>query len=205
MGIIPNRQSCHPRAGGDPLCNDPIANRWIPACAGMTLLLFLLLLSACGFTPLYAARDQYVQTELNQIQIQNIPDRSGQALKNALIDRFYKTGTPHDPIYILSVAPLSENKADLDITIDDESTRRQLRLSTTFTLKHRFDETAPVLTRTVYTIVSFNVLQSQFTTRVAEQNARDNAVAGLARQIEQGIVLYFQNPTAYAPHETDLP
>ncbi len=157
--------------------------------------LMVLMLPACGFTPLYADGGgdlrAPITAALNDIAIVPIPDRDGQALRNGLIDRFYKNGTPRHPTLTLSVAPLIEAVTDLDVTADDEATRRQLRLSTTFTLKDpvRAD---PLLTRSIYAIVSYNVLESQFTTRVAEQTARDNAVVDLARQIEQALVIYFK-------------
>lgn len=155
--------------------------------------LALLLLPACGFTPLYGAGGLTNHSEippiLNQIQIGSIPDRDGQSLRNALIDQFYGGGTPTNPHYKLTIAPLSQSTSDLDVTIDDEATRRQLRVSTVMTLTRIDDPTTPILTRPLYSLVSYNVLQSQFTTRVTQQNARDNAITDLARQIEQAIVV----------------
>ena len=155
--------------------------------------LALLLLSACGCTPMYGngslSNNIEITDALNRIEISNIPDRSGQALRNALIDRFYNAGTPSNTTYLLTIAPLIENRSDLDVTIDDEATRRQLRLSTSISFARKDDHNTPTTKRDLYTIVSYNVLQSQFTTRVAEQNARNNAVTDLARQIEQAIII----------------
>jgi LPS-assembly lipoprotein len=49
-----------------------------------------------------------------------------------------------------------------------------------------------VLSRTLLASTSYNVLSSQFTTRVSEDDARLNALNDLARQAEQQIVLYFE-------------
>lgn len=166
-----------------------------------SLLAYLLgtafLLPACGFHPMYGAaaidaRPQ-MQNALNSIEIGLIPDHSGLMLRNFLIDRFYKNGHPQNPVYSLSFAPIKESREDLDITVDEETTRSQLRQSTAFTLT-RLDTGEAVLTRSIYSIASYNVLESQFTTRVTAENARQNGINDLARQTEQAIVLYLGNP-----------
>jgi LPS-assembly lipoprotein len=156
------------------------------------LLFSTLTLAACGFRPMYGDRaiaaSPSVQSALNAIEIANIPDRSGLYLRNQLIDRFYKSGAPADPLYRLTLNRIEEVRTGLDVTIDEESTRAQLRLSTALTL-NRADTGEAVLTRPLYALVSYNILESQFTTRVAEDNARLNGLNDLARQIEQAIVL----------------
>jgi LPS-assembly lipoprotein len=49
-----------------------------------------------------------------------------------------------------------------------------------------------VLSRPVKAITSYNVLGSQFTTRVSENDAREAALEDLARQIETQIALYLK-------------
>lgn len=147
--------------------------------------------SACGFTPMYGASDKAEQNSvaasLAQVEIATIPDRSGQVLRNDLLDRFYTQGYPSAPLYKLSVDTLTELRVDLDITKSSEATRSQLRLTSKMTL---YDNKGVVLaTRDLFAIASFNVLQSEFATRVTEENARQNAIHDLARQIELNVVL----------------
>src|SRR5690606_16052602 len=51
-----------------------------------------LVLAACGFSPVYGTLGQgqsaAAEAYLSQVSIDNIPDREGQYLRNALIDRF---------------------------------------------------------------------------------------------------------------------
>lgn len=169
----------------------------------------VLLLAACGFRPLYNADMGTTSSAtpareiLPSVAIGPLPDRSGVILKNALIDRFYHGPAPADPAYTLTFGKLTESLSDLDITVDEEATRRQMRLSVPYTLTATDpNSTVPTITRNVYAIASFNVLQSRFSTRVAEDNARTNALSDLARQIEQGVLLHLTYPRA--PHETDL-
>ena len=156
-----------------------------------------LCLSACGFEPIYGTRMQSnagqesVQSQLAQVGIDGIPDREGQFLRNALIDRFYRNGRPQNIGYTLHINTISESTVDLDITKSSDATRAQLRLTTSMILK---DETIGdiVLTRDLRSIASYNVLTSEFATRVSAQNTRENALHDLARQIELQISLYLK-------------
>ncbi len=161
----------------------------------MTLVGFSLLsLAACGFRPVYGVnRDMPVGVEekLEQVSISNIPDREGQYLRNALIDRFYRSSRPASPAYALSIRPITENLSELDITKTSDTTRAQLRLNTAMVLQDlRTGET--VLSRSLNAITSYNVLGNEFATRVTEDNARKNALDDIARQAEMQIGLYFR-------------
>ena len=155
----------------------------------------LLLLTACGFTPMHgkysAQNTQILQDTLSSIYIENIPDREGQFLRNELIDRFYQNGRPKQPAYKLRIENINETITDLDITKSSDATRAQLRLTTKLSLQDT-QTSAIVLRRDLTAITSYNILQSQFTTRVSEQDARENALNELAAQIERQLALYFK-------------
>lgn len=132
-----------------------------------------------------------VEQYLQAVQISNIPDREGQFLRNELIDRFYRNGRPSQIAFILEIAPIQESRVDLDITKTSDTTRGQLRLNSSMSLKDlRTGET--VLNRSLVSIASYNILGNEFSTRVSEQNTRENALNDLARQIEQQLALYFK-------------
>lgn len=151
-----------------------------------------LLLTACGFAPVYGTGGgaSPAQEQLAQIHIENIPNREGQYLRNALIDRFYRHGRPQDPAYILDISRIAESRTDLDITKSSDSTRGQLRISAAINLKRK-GETEPVLNRSLRAVTSYNILGSEFATNITEQDARENALDGLAQQIETQLALYF--------------
>lgn len=153
----------------------------------------LLPLTGCGFTPLYATPSAAtgVTAGLDTIHIENIPNREGQYLRNQLIDRFYRSGRPANPAYRLRIDPIAETLTDLDITKSSSATRAQLRLNTRITLRDAATGRT-LLERPLVSITSYNILQSQFTTRVSEENARNNALDDLARQIEAQLALHFR-------------
>ena len=156
------------------------------------VLLLAFVVTACGFTPMYSANNDTgsnVSAALDLVAIDIIPNREGQYLRNALIDQFYTNGVSSTPQYQLSVKEVSETISDFDITVDSESTRRQLKLKTTMSLID-LNHNEQVLSRTLTATTSNNVLQSEFSTLVAERSAREAALNDLARQIEQQIVLY---------------
>ena len=157
-------------------------------------LISILFLTACGFHPVYGV-NKYTpvgaETKFQQISIGNIPDREGQYLRNALIDRLYRDGRATSPEYTLSLTPLRETQRDLDITIDSDTTRAQLRIETTMRLIDT--KTKEVLiNRALNSTASYNVLGSEFTNRVSEQSTRENILDDLARQTEMQISLYFK-------------
>jgi LPS-assembly lipoprotein len=155
----------------------------------------LLILAACGFTPMYGSgtgsSGVSAPQGLDKVDIALIPDESGVYLRNLLIDSFYRGGYPSSPTHVLEVENLREHEYSLDITRESEATRKQIRLSATLVLTDRATG-KPVLTRTLTAITSYNVLGSQFTTRVSENDAREAALTDLARQIEIQTALYFK-------------
>lgn len=159
------------------------------------ILIVVLFLGACGFEPMYGsssggASKMSAAQGLDSISIDIIPDAEGVELRNILIDKFYSSGYPANPRYKLSVQKLSESVVDSDITIESEATSRRIALYTSFSLIDLQTGQA-ALSRSLSAYASYNIIGSQFTTRVSEKDAREAAIADLARQIERQVALYF--------------
>ena len=127
---------------------------------------------------------------LDTVEIDLIPNAEGVALRNHLIDRFYASGYPSNPQYRLSVARIHETIADFDITVESETTSRQVKLATSIGLMD-LKTGQVVLERPITAYTSYNVIGSQFTTRVSAADARQSAINDLAQQIEAQVALYF--------------
>lgn len=158
------------------------------------LLIAVLFFSACGFEPVYGVNRNVavgVESKTSAIEISNIPDREGQYLRNALIDRFYRDGRPENPVYVLDVSRPQEKLSKLDITKTADATRSQLRMQAEMILREKSTGNV-LLKRNLRTITSYNILNSEFATRVTEDSARTDALDDLARQIEQQLALYFR-------------
>lgn len=163
----------------------------------------LLLLSACGFHPVYGV-NKYTpvgaETKLQSIEISNIPDREGQFLRNELVDRLHRSNPSAPKNYTLKISKVNEYIRELDITIDADTTRAQLSASVSMELiDNKTREN--LLNRTLNSTASYNVLGSEFANSVSEQTTRENVLKDLARQIELELALYFKRP----PEEKEPP
>jgi LPS-assembly lipoprotein len=168
-------------------------------------------LAGCGLTPVYGThanggKSSPVTTGLNSIYIESIPNRTGQKLRNMLMDRLYQNGRvdPAQAAYRLDIPGVTESIYGLGIAKDATATRSQITLTAVMSLMPAHDlETAPMLTRSLRAISSFNTLASQYTTLVTEEDARDQTIRDLADQIVTQLELYFSNPGAF-PGQEDI-
>lgn len=159
------------------------------------VLITLLFLPSCGFSPVYGdfasgQNTPSAQAQLAQVRIDNIPNQEGQYLRNVLIDKFYTQGRPQNPLFKLNVERIIEDIDDLDITQESEATRSQITLRTEIKLIDLATR-QELLKENLRTTTSYNVLSSQFATIVSERDARETALNDLARQIEMRLSLYF--------------
>jgi LPS-assembly lipoprotein len=146
------------------------------------------------------------EATLSQVSIGNIPNAEGVLLRNLLIDRFYRNGYPVNPPYSLRVGEIQQTRSDLDITIESEATRRLLTVLTHITVVDNATQ-AVMLERDVKVVNSYDVIGSQFTTRIAEQDALKAALNDMARQIELQMTLFLNRGAKPppAPPAPDLP
>jgi LPS-assembly lipoprotein len=180
------------------------------ACIVLVLIALGMALAGCGFTPVYgnysdAIKNSPVSSALNDVYVDSIPDRTGQKLRNILIDRMYKSGRVPlaDAAYRLQVNPVQEYIYGLGIAKDATATRSQINLTTHFTLS-RHDGTV-LIARDITAVSSFNTLASQYTTLVTEEDARAQTIRDLSDQIMTMLELYFTNPSKYTPPQAKAP
>jgi len=153
------------------------------------LILALLVVCACGFTPVYGTKSP--SADLSSIFVDTIANREGQIVRNHLIDRLYQDGYPSNTDYTLMIAPITENIVEIGIDRDDEASRAQLRQKTTLQLKD-VKTNSIVLNRTVRATSGYNILTGQFTTYVTEDDARAQTLKALSNNIITQLELYFK-------------
>lgn len=169
----------------------------------------LVLLSACGFTPMYAAPDMAAHVDgakdgtgaplslaqaLNAIAVEPIPERNGQILRNYLLDRLNRGGRPDVPLYRLSIA-LATPSSRSGIQQDDSATRQQLRLSATYRL-HEIGTDRVLSSGVARVTVGFPVLVDEYATLIAERDAMDKGLQDLARDLEMRLGAYLRSKPA---------
>lgn len=145
-------------------------------------------LAGCGFRPLYRGHAP-AAANLAAIAVDPIPERVGQLLRNALLDRLNPRGEPRRPRYRLAVT-LRRTSTALAIQPDATTTRFNLRLDVRFTL------TEAATGRTVYAdhsraIASFNQVRSDFATLAAEKDSDRRAAQAVSDEIATQLGVYF--------------
>ncbi len=175
------------------------------AC-GLRGCLFALVLLAgfvagCGFRPLYGKTDEgstVASEELQTVRINPMPDRAGQKFHNLLRDRLNPQGQPLRPRYLLSIS-LSETKETLAIREDETATRANLTMNANFNLTDPSGKQS-LLRGLSSSTNSYNIVDSQFATYVAEEDARERALRELSDDIRLRLSAFFvQRRPEYAP------
>ena len=149
-------------------------------------------LSACGFAPVYAPanNNREVTADFAAIQIDVISDRSGQILRNELIDRLNAKGRTTSK-YRLNVI-LTEQQIGLAIARDATLTRTQtIEIGDINLIDIQTGKS--LLARHLSASSTYNVLPSQFSTLVTEQDSKERSLRMLADQITTALSLYFKN------------
>lgn len=155
------------------------------------LLSAAILLSACGFQPLYGGggTGRTPADELAAVRIAPLPDRIGQQMHNLLRDRLNPRGQPENPAYVLRMT-LAESRQQLGVRKDETATRANLILSAKIVLRDA-ESNDILLDSHLRSINSYNILTNQFATTVSEKNARDRALRELSEDVRARLAVYF--------------
>lgn len=162
--------------------------------------------AGCGFHAVHALPDAAEASadgraganlggDLTRIRVDPIPNRMGQLVRNALVQRLSPRGEPADPAYHLDIH-LAENYADLGYRRDNYATLSNLTLTATFSLQ---TDDLVLLSDTATTIVSFDSLGARYASVVIERDARERAAVQIADDIRSRLAAalqrYHDNPT----------
>jgi LPS-assembly lipoprotein len=162
-----------------------LQNKW--------LCIFLpLLLSGCGFEPLYAKK-----TNANDpsklfagVTVDPIRDRTGEMLKNALEDKLNPHGViPPSPAYRLQVSYRS-SIASIGVSRDATVSRYNVYLNSRYVLYRNVDGKAITSGEVNYVGSYNNLINEYFSTYISEQDAYKNGVEELSEQYRQRLSAY---------------
>mgnify|MGYP003651691550 CR=1 FL=1 len=158
-------------------------------------------LGGCGFRPLYGRSggadlsDILSQVEIgpvrNNTANSNDIARTGQQLHNALLEGLSPRGASGEQIYHLQVT-LNESISSLAVQKSADATRADLMLSSSFTLLD-LRTGAGLYSGNSQAVSSFNILNSEFATLMAEKGARDRAVQQLGDDIRLKVAIFLKS------------
>jgi LPS-assembly lipoprotein len=152
-------------------------------------------LFGCGWQPLYADPEtEPASEELRAIKVSPIPERIGQRLAIALRNSLNPGGEPTPPRYQLSTTLLSV-LGNLGIQSQGLATFGQIDAYATYTLTD-LQSHANLTTGTVHVANSFDLNPNEYSTVVAEDDARIRTVAELDQEIVTRLKLFMQRRIA---------
>jgi LPS-assembly lipoprotein len=146
-----------------------------------------LAMSGCGFEPMHGQRSGASSAALSSIDIQLIADRSGQILRNELLQQMQPRG-PARARYSLAVT-LTESLTNLGIRKDEVATRANLALSASFTITE-LGGAKRIFSGSARSVNSYNILTSDFATLSARDDARRRGVNQLAQEIRKRVSVW---------------
>lgn len=147
--------------------------------------------ASCGYSPVYGPRStSQVAAALSGVRVGPIKDRTGQILRNNLLDRLNPKGQPTSPEYHLSVT-VKESIRNLGIQRDETSTRSDLTLSASFQLV-KLGINEPVMRGKSSSTNGFNRVNTHYATVVAARDARKRAASEIADDIANRLAAYLK-------------
>jgi|SRR5579872_1874320 len=151
-----------------------------------------LALGACGFHPLYAHHSQSgFDADLASIKVNTIADRQGQELAIALRDGLNPRGARVEPRYTLDVK-LSSVSENIGIRPDGTASRSEIAMTAQFILKDLRQPTANaiVFQGITHSVSSYDVLNDNYATLIAQQTAQERTVRDIGDDILTRLQLY---------------
>lgn len=147
-------------------------------------------LAACGFEPLLGRYgDGGAIEQLEAIRIEPIPDRSGQVLRNALLDQLTPRGVVSNARYVLRIR-LAEPRQTISLRRDDVISRSSYSAQASYELLDL--QGKRVLAGSSFFTTDYEIASSEFSTRTSLENARDRVMELVAGDIRNQLAQNFR-------------
>lgn len=145
------------------------------------------LVSGCGFQPLLGRQSGgSVPDELAAIRIAPIPDRSGQILRNSLLDNLTPRGGAVASRYVLAIR-LQEPRQTIAVRRDDVISRSSYSAVAIFDLLDQQGRKIAMGTSTFTT--DYEITVSEYATRASLEDARSRVMALIADDIRNQLAM----------------
>lgn len=148
----------------------------------------LLALAGCGFTPLYGGdAGQSASARLDEVAVNNIPERPGQMLRISLESQLHMAGTPGTELYALNVS-YGIATSDVGVLLDSATTRSRVMATAKWSLAPIGDPGHPLVTGTATGQDAANIIDQQYfaldlETDTLNQHLADTVAAEITIQL----------------------
>lgn len=159
----------------------------------------LCLLGGCGFRPMLADTHDpsSVADNFAKIKVATIENRSGQVLRNDLIDTLTPRGEPSHPAYTL-VIRIEEPQQNLAFQRNNSVTNVSYSVVAYWRLVDQ--KGAPIYTSASSSSQQYTLSNSQYATSVSAQNTRDQVVQDISQDIRNKLAQYFLSLAPASQH-----
>jgi LPS-assembly lipoprotein len=160
-------------------------------CSRTLLVGAALALGGCGFHPLYAQHGRSgFDADLASIKVNTIQDRQGQLLAIALRDGLNPRGARVETRYTLDVR-LTASRQDIGLRPDGTASRSEITMTAMFVLRDAKKAADSVLLQgTTHSVSSYDVLNDNYATVVAQHTAEERNVHEIGDDILTRLELY---------------
>lgn len=152
----------------------------------------------CGFQPMYAKPQGQAaspaSTQLAGIYVAGIEDRSGQILRNALVQKINPLGEPRQRLYKLTIK-LSASQEQLAESSDGKATLGRYFVRATFNLTDANGE-RQLFDGNSRSVASYRLLGPRYSSTATERDAQERALADVAEDIRTQLAAYFATARA---------
>lgn len=154
-------------------------------------------LAGCGFAPVYGERPANAPTQiaLDNVEVAPIAEKLlGLEMRNGLIDRINPNGEPASPLYRLEVN-LNAQRGGVLVQPDASITRYDYILTARYKLIG-LEKNETLASGTTSARASYNVVESEYATLIAQQDAGKRAARTLSDDVAMRIALYFSGKSS---------
>lgn len=160
------------------------------------LALFSLILSGCGFQPVYAPLGQagsIGSTAIGSVIVQEIPERTGFFLKQALERRFGPSASSSTPLVARTMkVELERSFVGIALQQDNVGVRTELRVVADWSLSDGTDASRDIRGLTEV-MVAFDQLDQPYGDIAAQSDAEERAASLLAERIWTEVLMKSTN------------
>lgn len=149
----------------------------------LIILSFALLLSACGFSPMYGQAGG--SPAIGPVYVDEIEGKAGHVLKTEL-DRILAVENDGSPPMNLHIT-LLEQVTPLGLRRDESATRAEIRLTANYVLTP--PNGGPVMRGSVFTVTTYDIPTAAFGEISAQDDARERAAETMAERFRAELAL----------------
>lgn len=157
-----------------------------------SFLCLTVLMTGCGFTPIYEKKGEHQTSRLSGVQVTSIPGRQGQILTTALEDLLDPESLAGPTLYTLDTS-VSVNYIPIIIETDGTVSRYRIDIIVPLYLRDAANGVI-VFTSKVRRSVSYTVSDSDYTSYISSEDAMERGIQEAAYDVVQRVSAFLIKP-----------